>query len=127
MAEVIHRETPVETPFQFARVDTADCAAKCVEILRNPAAFRPSLPEWGRYPVSIDSIQRLVDERISPGNSLEEARAPKVSEAAQRVLEAFGLELTSLSLDGLQTSGLLARRNIGSIELRRKVHQEIFS
>jgi glycosyltransferase involved in cell wall biosynthesis len=126
LAEVTHLETPVETPFQFARVDTEDCADKCLEVLRNPAAFRPRLPEWGRYPVSISTIQRLVDERMCPGDYREATQAPKVSEGARQVLEAFGLELASLSLDGLQASGLLARRDLGSTELRRKVHLEVF-
>lgn len=127
LAKVIHGETPVETPFQFARVDTVDCADKCVEILRNPAAFRPCLPEWGRYPVSVEKIQRLVDERLAAtGAFLPAAQESKISEGAMRVLEAFGLDLPSLSLESLQTSGLLARRDIGSTDLRRKIHQEIF-
>lgn len=127
LAKVIHGEAPVETPFQFARVDTADCAEKCLEILRNPAAFRPCLPEWGRYPVSVVAIQGLVDERMAAAEeSQQAAQKPTVSTGARRVIEAFGLDLPSLSLESLQTSGLLARRDIGSTELRREVHQEIF-
>jgi hypothetical protein len=78
--------------------------------------------------VSVEAIQGIVDERMAAaGESLQAVQEPTVSVGARQVLEAFGLDLPSLSLESLQTSGLLARRDIGSTELRREIHQEIFS
>jgi len=128
LAEVIHGSSPIETPFQFSQVDTSDCADKCIEIIRNPAAFRPCLPEWGRYSVSVTAIQRLVDEEMA--NSPRSALPPgtlAVSESSRIVLETFGLDLQSLSLESLQACGLLGRREIGPTEVRLKIHQEIFA
>jgi glycosyltransferase involved in cell wall biosynthesis len=119
LAKVACFDQPLETPFQFAQVDLRDFADKCLQALRNPAAFSPRLPAWGCYSTSVAAIQNLVDERLAGGGHAR----PK---APARFLDEFGLEVEHLSIEALHDCGILSRRNLGSIPLRKRLHDLIF-
>jgi glycosyltransferase involved in cell wall biosynthesis len=119
LAEVDCFDQPQETPFQFARVDLRDFTDKCIQVLRNPAAFSPRLPAWGCYSTSVAAIQNLVDELLA-------GEAPELPRTPTRFLGEFGLDLDSLSIEALHDCGILSRRDLGSTQLRKHIHDKIF-
>jgi len=128
LAKVVFRDQPVETPYQFAQVDVPDCARQCLEALGRTECFRPLLPDWGRYDVSVQRIQELVDERMRAPMQAPGPPGPcPASPGVRLFLEEFQMEWPSLTLETLQNLGILSRREIGSTGLRRALHGELFS
>ena len=127
LAKVVFRDLPVETPYQFAQVDVLDCARQCLEALDHPECFRPHLPDWGRYDISVQRIQELVDERMRATAQIPGPPGPcPASPGVRRFLDEFQMEWPALTLENLQDRGILSRREVGSTGLRRALHGELF-
>lgn len=121
---------PLETPYQFARVNVHACADQCLTLLERPHAFAPNPKPWGLRSGVFERLQEVVDRLMGqvsdwPGaNSLHYSRP--TSPAVGRFIEEFGLPEAPLSLEALEEQGILVRKNIGSVGLRRMLHDLLF-
>lgn len=125
LAAIDFVDHPYNNPFQFAKVNLVDFADKCVTMLNQPLDNLPDLNDWARYSTTLLKIKALVDIMYAASDATP--CAPTLTDCMALFMQQYDFSPTSLSLQSLFKQGIASRDNLGSITLRKYLHDVTFN
>ncbi|GLF96870.1 glycosyltransferase family 4 protein [Streptomyces yaizuensis] len=131
LVDVVYRDEPHSSPYEFARMDTRHFAEVCRRVLeRRPVPT--GVADWARYEHTMTVLPGVVERMAragrstgppSPARPIDPERHPA---SVRNVLRHYGLDRPGDPLRKADRLGLLGQREPGERGLLRALHHDLF-
>ena len=132
LVQVNYLESSHANPFQFAVADVDDYVQKIINEINNKNNVPSIMPDWAMYDKNMALYQKLIDEKILSKKQTYDIKTHKLlntslfSPSVIEILKQYSLR-TIQDLESFFIKGpLIGREEIGSVELLKNLHNDIF-